>query len=139
MISGHICPVLPMEQAMFPARHATDAHAQDFTANDDCYYSSCWKSHSTLAHYTLPKKDYVLSLCGSKTVCSYQKQSPEPRHAPTRPEGIMSRSVVCIQADNIFHCDMAFILPATFCAVEKSARFFFSAIVSGKQKYITKK
>jgi len=35
---------------------------------------------------------------------------------------------------------MPFILPDTFYAVVKSAScFFFSAIVSGKQKYVTKK
>jgi len=46
----------PVEQAMFPARNAIDAHAQDFMVND-CYYSSCWNSHSTLAHYMLPEMD----------------------------------------------------------------------------------
>jgi hypothetical protein len=51
-----------MGQAMFPARNAIDARAQDFMVNDDCYYSSCWNSHSTLAHYTLHEMDYVLSL-----------------------------------------------------------------------------
>jgi len=85
LISVHLCTVLPMEQAMFPARTEIDAHAQDFTVNDDCYYSSCWNSHSRLAHYTLPKMDYVLSPCGSKRVCSYQEQPSSPLIRATPP------------------------------------------------------
>jgi hypothetical protein len=85
LISVHLCPVLPVEQAMFPARNAIDAHAQDFMVNDDCYYSSYWNLHSTLAHYTLPEMDYVLSLCSSKRVCSYQKQSSSPPNRATLP------------------------------------------------------
>lgn len=85
LVSVHLCPVLPAEEVMFPARNEIDAHVQYFMVNDDCYYSSCWNSHSTLAHYTLPEMDYVLSLCSSKRVCSYQKQSSSPPNRATLP------------------------------------------------------
>lgn len=86
LISAHLCPVLPVKQAMFPVRNATDAHAQDFMVNDECYYSSCWNSQSKLAHYTLPEMDYIfLSLCSSERVCSYPKQSSSPPNCATPP------------------------------------------------------
>jgi hypothetical protein len=71
---------------MIPARKAINAHAQDFVANK--------RSHSSLAHYTLPEILYVF-VSSSRTVCrSHQQQPSGPRcnqhsphlarHAPAR-------------------------------------------------------